>query len=253
MKKLSISLAIIILIGCTVAAGLPVQKPTFNAGATDSALRAVLNHLHFGLADFDATNYGFARARMVRAQEETQALYDDLFESLPPVPPPPVDHGIPDLSDVTVLRPGTESVLSWPVVVDLDMIARLDGEDIRIEWPAMLGSWPESIHDLSSAGPRPYIGVTGWIYKTNNRWVAHPNEYARPDMEQLGTWWLWAEKFAQAQEDNPGIDLGMPDAGTPIGIFIAGMWRHTNDLPEYRHRSEIVWFTWPELIRLWVN
>ncbi|KKM06088.1 hypothetical protein LCGC14_1747580 [marine sediment metagenome] len=247
MKKLAINLAVIALIGCTVAVGLSVQDPTFNVGATESALRAVLNHLHFGLADFDATNYGFARARIVRAQEETQALYDDLFESPPPVPPP-VDPGIPELSDVTVLFPGTASVLDWLIVVELDMIARLDGDEIRIEWPALLGDWPTSIHDLSSEGPRPYFGVTGWIYRTGGgRWVAHPNEYARPDREQRGTYWNWSEKFKQAAEDNPGIELGVPDAGTPVGIFIAGMWRHTNDLEEYRRRSEIVWFTWPEL------
>ena len=72
-----------------------------------------------------------------------------------------------------------------PVGSSLEMSRqrRLDGDDIRLSWPDMLGDWPATDHDLSSEGPRPYIGVTGWVYRVDGQWYAYPAEYARPDRE----------------------------------------------------------------------
>ncbi len=262
MKKLGIVVLAVVtlMLGCAVLANVELPTPPPQEAPTNLQVHLnedgsveVMPHPAFfegstyaKFANVDIHNWTYAGGDADRASWTIREIEFYADVETPPIEPP-VDSAIPQLSDVTVLWPGTASVLSWPVVVDLDMIARLDGDDIRISWPALLGDWPATDHDLSSEGLRPYFGVTGWIYRTGGRFVAHPNEYARPDREQTGTYWGWAEKFEQAAQDNPGLDLGEPDAGTPIGIFIAGMWRHAENLSEYRRRSEVVWLTWPGL------
>lgn len=157
----------------------------------------------------------------------------------PPVEPPTMRIG-PPLDTVVVRRPGTLTVLKWPVVIDLDITARIAGDNIRISWPDELGDWPATTHDLSADGDRPYIGVTGWIYFADGQWWAYPAEYVRPDREATGTYWNWKAKFVQAV-------VGEPDADTLIGIFVAGMWRHMTNSPRYQRRTKVKWFTWPEL------
>ena len=181
---------------------------------------------------------GFIRVQLEQLENK---LLKECNEA--PVEPPTVRIG-PPLEDVRVLSPGTHGVLQWPVDIDLDITAKIVGRDISISCPDKLGDWPTVMRDLSNAGRIPYMGVTGWIYRSHDRgWVAYPAEYARPGKEATGTFWDWEDKFVQAA-------AGMPDPDTPIGIFVAGMWRHAPDKPEYHRRTEVKWFTWPELVRV---
>ena len=183
-----------------------------------------------------------------RIRQELQAVENVLLETCeagpPPIqPPPPVEPPTTDpvvLSEVIVRPPGTATVFARPVVVDLPITARLQGNIIHIEWPALMLDrriWSTQTRNLGQ-GRQPYFGNSGLIYRNmGGDWVADATEWMRPGREDEGTSYPYNEKWRH----------GEPDFRYPIGLFVAGPWRYNADRPEWYHRTNITWLTWPEL------
>lgn len=153
-----------------------------------------------------------------------------------PVEPPASPVG-PPLDEIIVRRPGTPSVFSWQALVDLPITARLQGDTIYISWPAMLTKWPTEERDLGQ-GMQPYSGNSGLVYRTvGGDWVADATEWMRPGREDFGTSYEYDRKWRH----------GEPDLSYPVGLFVAGLWRYSADLPQYHRRTKVKWLTWPGL------
>ena len=156
-------------------------------------------------------------------------------EPPPPAPPPPQGQGPPHDS-IIVRPPGTPSVLSRPVVVDLPMTAWLQRNTIYIEWPALLLGW--STFKRPDIGPHDYFGNSCLIYRTmGDLWVLDVTEWMRRGREDRGTSYEYDRKWRH----------GEPDLSYPIALFVAGLCRYSADRLEYRHRTEVKWFSWPDL------
>ncbi len=179
------------------------------------------------------------RGNIQKALRGLRFVEDELIaacDEVPIQPPPPPVEPVP-LDQVIVRPPGMPRVFSWPVVVDLPITARLQGDMIHIEWPALMLDWPATMRDLGQ-GRQPYWGNSGLIYRnTSGEWVADATEWMRHVREDRGTSYPYAEKWRH----------GEPDLSYPIGLFVAGLWRHSGNLPEYRRRTNVTWLTWPGL------
>jgi len=147
-------------------------------------------------------------------------------------PSPAAEITQPALSEINVPSPGTAKVFEWPEVIDLPITPRFNGHDIILAWPHV--DWPA--FDILSPEHR-YFGHSGIVYYSGGRWHAISTEWLRDARERTGVYYPYEEKFVQ----------GPIRSGYPIAFFIAGPWRHQQNLPEYQRRSRLKWFTWPGL------
>ena len=156
-------------------------------------------------------------------------------------PPPPGPGGPPPLDSIIVRPPGTPTVFARPVVVDLPITARLQGDMIHISWPPLMRKWATQRRDLGQ-GRQAYFGNSGLIYRNmDGDLVTDATEWLRPGREDEGVSYPYDKKWRH----------GEPDFNHPIALFAAGPWRYSADQPEWYHRTNTTWLTWPEL-ELWI-
>jgi hypothetical protein len=141
----------------------------------------------------------------------------------------------PSESQFKVVGPNL-NVFAWPIIQDLRITARWEGEEIRLSWPAVdPATWP----DLEVAGGVRY-GNSWIVYPSGgnpNDWLAQHTEWLRRPGEATGTVFPIYEKF----EGSP------PCNNCPVGQFVAGPSRHVSNQPEYRRRTVIKWFRWGDM------
>lgn len=137
---------------------------------------------------------------------------------------------VPELSEITILEPGTAGVLSWLIVDEQQMVAEVMRGQIHLfygplDWPAFTVVSDE----------RKHIGTVWMIYwESNGRWVAYPSEHLAADNNEFRSTFFGIAKipFASLQE------------GSPVGFFIAGPSRHAADWQGFHRRTKIHWFRW---------
>ncbi len=162
------------------------------------------------------------------------------YRTLTEESPPP-----PGKSKIRAYPPGTPDVLTWPVVADVPMSARWDVVDLVISWmPGTFRKWHSVNMEVRTGVWRDVVGVVGLIYDTGEEIVCDPSDYLDRDLHDSGIRFNFQEKLRHASKDGGG-----PIAdGEPIGIFVAGLWRHNPDpIEELRHRTAIKGFSMPGL------
>ena len=151
---------------------------------------------------------------------------------------PPLD------GQIEVLGPNTNIFQpSWPVILDLPITARWNGDEMIMSWPDIFDRnvWP----DLDVAGGTRYGNTWVILFRNDNPndAVAQHSEWIRRPGENSGTVYELVAKLLVAE----------PCSMCPMGHLVAGPSRHTPDLDIYRRRTTISWvlygdqspFTWP--------
>jgi hypothetical protein len=173
---------------------------------------------------------GQMKIQMTSVQDSSAAAFGAAA-----VPGASVFESEPSESQFNVVGPNL-NVFAWPIIQDLPITARWEGEEIRLSWPAIgPGTWP----DLDVAGGVRY-GNSWIVYPSGgnpNNWLAQHTEWLRRPGEATGTVFPIYEKL----EGNPPCD------NCPVGQFIAGPSRHVSNQPEYRRRTVIKWFRWGDM------
>jgi hypothetical protein len=142
---------------------------------------------------------------------------------------------LPANEDVEAIAPGTASVVTWPIIQDLDIqITCRNEESLCISYPRLTEDlWPHWNEGPEGSGT---IGLAWVVYFAHGRWVAEGIDWLRSP-----------ERRQDAGLPLAHLTQGGPRGDHPFGIFLAGPSRFKPDLPEFRYRSATKWWRWSDL------